>query len=552
MKNTYRLLTTSLIAGTLSVSAALAQAPSDGYRNGLEGVHGTARAQSMSNAVGALGADPTAIWINPAGSALYHRGMISLGLDGGAGNTSVDYRYKKGVENTKTNYGLFNFNNLTYVGSGMGLSSVPLRFNWSIQYNKDYNYIRNYTLTMPTPDSTITDYLALKANQSGLPYDRYHATNTYDPRYANVNQSIVMGLNGSLIEGDIIGQPKTFYRPNVWAWEGDPYVTDQLFLLPDLSSLSVKETGGKSSFDLNFGLAYDDRYFFGASIRTTSSNYTRHSEYTEAFYYKPKDNQMEITYDNDLHVIGSSVGLNLGALVAIGDYGRVGISYLLPQYVSYAETYSAASSFYNNLLDEGYKKVSYDTGGDFTSNYTMWLPGKLTLSAMAFLSKYGMVTYDFTYRNLGSAKYMLPSETSNIALEDVTNLNSQYFGNQYRHSVGAELRAMNWLTLRGGYSYTSSGIKDGSLSPAGEKIGTEYSASGMILDYTLPRNYQTISAGVGFRYGSLALDLAYVHSIRSEAVYPYPALPTAGLNTVTGGTMKDTRNSVAATVTLSF
>lgn len=554
MNKTYRLLLASLLtAGVLSVAGVQAQAPSDGYRNSLEGVHGTARAQSMSGAVGALGADPTAIWINPAGSALYLKGALTLGFEGGRGNTSTDYSHDKGVENSSKSYSLFDLSNLSYVGSGIGLSSSPIRINWGFLYNRDYSYKRDYTLAMPHPDSGITDYLALKANESGVPSGKYMHTDTYDPRLANVNQSVVMGLNAGLIEGDIKGKPDNFYRPNVWVWAGDPKLKEQLFLLPEFASLSVRESGGKNSFDFNLGLNYDDRYFFGATLRTTASIYSRHSEYTEDFYYEPKKNKMGITYDNDLRVSGSSIGLNLGALVAIGEYGRVGISYLLPQYASYTEVYSASASYYNDHLEDVKDNtITYSTGGDFTSKYDMWLPGKLTLSAMAFLSRYGMVTYDFTYRNLGSATFAPPARGSGDALAHVTELNKQYFGTQLRHSVGLEVRPLDWLTLRTGYSYTGSGVRKKELTPGDSKITTEYSASGLILDYTLPRNYQTTSAGIGFRFGSLALDLAYIHSTRNEAVYPYPALPGSGLQSVTGGSMKDTRNSVAATVTLSF
>lgn len=554
MNKTYRLLFASLLtAGVLSIVGAQAQAPSDGYRNSLEGVHGTARAQSMSGAVGALGADPTAIWINPAGSALYYRGALSLGLEGGKGSTSTDYRHADGVSNSSKSYGLFNLSNLSYVGSGIGLSSAPLRINWGFLYNRDYSYKRDYTLAMPHPDSGISDYLAFKAIESGESFDKYSYSKDKDPRLKDLNQSIVLGVNAGLIEGGEEGKPENPYHPSTWAWAGDPEHPEKQFLLPSLASLSVKETGGKNSFDLNFGVNYDDRYFFGATLRSTASVYSRHSEYTEDFYFQPTDNKQGITYDNDLHVTGGSVGLNLGALVAIGDYGRVGISYLLPQYATYTETYSASASYYNDLFEDVPNNTrTFSTGGDFTSKYDMWLPGKLTLSAMAFLSRYGMVTYDFTYRNLGSAKYMLPGDNSNAALADVTDLNKQYFGGQYRHSVGLEVRPLDWLTLRTGYSHTSCGIKMADLNPKDTKTRTEYSASGMILDYTLPRNYQTVSAGIGFRFGSMGLDLAYIYSARSEAVYPYPALPNSGLESVTGGSMKDTRNSVAATVTLNF
>ncbi len=556
MTKGYQLLLATLLLGSLPLIGAQAQSPSDGYRNSLEGIHGTARARAMSDAVGALGADPTAIWINPAGSVLYYQGAFSLGLDGGFGSNSVDFRNKEVAKNHTSTYGFSDFNHLAYIGSGVEFSDQPLRINWGLIYNKDYNHKRNYTLLMPLPASSITDYLTIKAMQSGQPFDRYMHTDTYDPRLQPLNQSIVLGLNAGLIEGNIAGQPKKFYRPNTWVWEKEAEQSDQIFLLPQVSQLTVKEAGGKNSLDLNLGIGYDDRYFFGATLRSTGSTYRRHSEYSEDFFFKNKhkQNRQGITYDNNLNVTGRTIGLNLGALFAIGDYGRVGISYLLPQYARYTETYSASASYYNDLLEEPKDKTFvYDTGGDFTSDYEMWLPGKLTLSGMVFLDQYGMITYDLTYRNLGSAKYMLPGENSHDALEDVTRLNNQYFGPQLRHSIALELKPLDWLTLRSGYSYTGSGIKDRAIKPgSGNTIQSEYSASGMILDYTLARNYQTASAGVGVRVGSLTVDLAYVYSIRKEGVYPYPALPDTKLPSVTGGAMREVRHSLATTVTLSF
>ena len=69
------LLALSLLLG---VSTAEAQAPTDAYRNSMRETYGTARAQGMSNAVGALGADPTAVSVNPAGIGLYRSSEVTL------------------------------------------------------------------------------------------------------------------------------------------------------------------------------------------------------------------------------------------------------------------------------------------------------------------------------------------------------------------------------------------------------------------------------------------------------------------------------------------
>lgn len=92
------LLALSLLLG---VSAAEAQAPTDAYRNSMREIHGTARAQAMSNAVGALGADPTAVSVNPAGIGLYRSSEVTFGFNVGHVKSSTNWRDKEGADMSK-------------------------------------------------------------------------------------------------------------------------------------------------------------------------------------------------------------------------------------------------------------------------------------------------------------------------------------------------------------------------------------------------------------------------------------------------------------------
>ena len=529
-----------LLFGT---ALSLAQAPSDALRNISDDRSGTARVQAMGGKAAAIGADPGAMLTNPAGSALYYRSALSFSFDVN-GNYYFPYIDQKQQQPAGSSW-TGGFSNASYVSGSLSrlTSGTGWNINWGLQYNKDYDYARSYEINFEMPATTIGDFIAYRADAAGAPWEDYiFEEGVYDPiMEPGLDPIVTMGMNSGIIEYDgLLGR----FQPGAWAWSGAPEVSDMVFLLPDVSNLQVSESGSKHSFDINLSAGYDSRFFFGASFRMTSSKYGRSSYYSEEFYYQPKDNVINITYDNDLSVSGRSYGLNLGALFAVGDYGRVGLSYLLPQYASYDELYYASAGTFNDAII-GDPNMGYNTGDDMANSYSMWLPGKLTLSAMAFLGNWGMVTYDFSWQNLASATM---STGNGAALEEPNFLIGEYFGHRIGNHLGLEVRPLSWLSLRAGGSYTSSGVK---LPSNAAVLSEEYAASGTILDYALPRGEYSGSAGVGLTLGSFTADLAYVYRVQKNEVYPYPASPDYDFP-AEGAYMDISRHSIIGTLTMNF
>lgn len=561
-KNT-RLISTVASLCLLSGVYAQAQAPADAYRNALDGISGTARAQGMSGAVGALGADPTAIWVNPAGIGLYQRGMISFTLQGGPAKSNVNWSYKGDNSSIDTKYRLGSFNNIAYISSMNFGRSSGWNFNLGAQYNNDYNYNRNYTMQEILPPSNLGAYIANRANQGTATPEEYYAgydksgNMTYDPRYQPLDQIVVMGMNGEIIQG-ANGDKDATYRPNTWVYADPVKKINPVFLVPDATALNVIEKGSKSSFDLTAGVGYDSKYFFGASLRATNISYSRNSVYDEDYYYAPTNTTMSIAYNNELISTGNLFGVNLGAMVALGEFGRLGISYLTPQFGLFEENYFVSAGFQSQDKINGVQNYKFDSGDDYmTSSYTTMLPGKLTVSAMAFLAQYGMITYDFQYRNLGHSRIT----TRGMDNTGVNSFIKEDLGSEFGHRLGLELRPHRSFSLRAGYSYLSSGLKAPELKAESEGGMTyEYIPSGTIVDFTLPENYQTYSAGLGIHFGrSASLDFAWVHGVKSERVYAHPGLNQVSNNFGTypevlavGGKMKNIENRFVGTLTFSF
>nr|WP_311520534.1 hypothetical protein [uncultured Porphyromonas sp.] len=554
MKYTYRFYLLLLATTLIGTSNLWGQASSDAYRNVQNGVTGTARTKAIGGAAGAIGADAGAVYTNPAGLALLSRSTFGIGMDFGKDNSSVT----TGDQTIGRTLGLSALNNISYFSRGYHIPTNGdnyLKLNYGISYGREYNYKRDYEMNSFAPRFSITDLISGKANYLGLGKEAYIRTKTYDPFQSNVNPMVALALNGDIIE---FAEVKDNATGNIISQGYNTKFNDKETLIPwkiRSSNLNVSERGHRNYTDFNLGMNLNDRYFFGAALRLGTMTYSRASMLREDFDDRKDNNNSYLEYGTSLDVTGSSIALNLGFLMAIGDYGRIGISYLTPQYAQYKELYSGTvASWHNGIKNPKNRYYTFPTD-EYRSEYGMITPGKLTISAMAFLSKYGMVSYDFQYRNLGHSKILL----SGAGVSGVSDFIKEDYGAELTHRVGLEVRPINWLSLRTGYAYTGNPLKSEPLKKEAEGgLDYEYPASGMIADFILPRSYQAITGGIGFNIGrSTTLDLAYVHEIRKEKAYPFtgwtdPKDPEKSFIAVKGGDLKETRGSFVANLTFRF
>lgn len=512
------LLASSLLLG---VSVAMAQVPIDVYRNSMRETYGTARAQGMSNAVGALGADPTAVSVNPAGIGLYRSSEVTFGFNVGHVKSSTNWQDKEGADMSKW------VGNLDHLSIILPISNPYLvTSDWRVVMGASmsslYDYDRDYEMRSVAPEYSLSEYIANKATLFGAPYKTL-GDMASSPYFLGT-----MALNGGFIKWR--PNHEDIYVPGTFALN-NPLIQDvdgnRLYLKPDVGRLNVSEKGSRKMYDFTIGGSWADRVYFGATLRTTSSTYARSSMYREDFHYtyKPQYNVEDQVYytelGNSLTVSGGTVGATFGLMAAVGDFGRVGISYNTPQFGRYNEIFSTTTQWYNNNGTDGNgaSRPLYTNGSDdMTNTYDLMLPGDLTASAMVFLGGYGMVTYDFNWRDLGSARLQGGD------FQDINQFLKEDYGSQMTHRVGLEIRPVSGFYLRAGYSYSDGGLKSEGIRPQESNVmAYDYVASGAITDAVLRDSYQTISAGVGCRlFGRTTLDLAYVRGKASERVFPFP------------------------------
>lgn len=504
---------------------AIAQAPSDAYRNSQKELSGTARAQALSGAIGAFGADASAISINPSGIGLYLNPTLSFTFEAGQGKAKSLWNGNNDSFSTSDKWALGTVNNFSIVSPLVRRSIDRIwNINWGFTYNRDYDYRRNYGMVNSAPAYGLTDYIAFEASRIEAPWDTDYITPIID--IARDARWIEAFTHDPSVP---VGKEKR-YRTQFSATEIGYNPQDGVYHLftPAASKLSVQESGSRNNYDMNIGLGIADRYYLGASLKINSFTSSRVATYVEDFYNEYNNDVYEsnLNYTTGLATSGNSVGLNIGGLVAIGDFGRIGISYMLPQLAYYNEVYWATASG-NNAAFQGseFKEAKVS---EQESSYRALLPGRLSVSALAFLGRFGFVSYDYQMRNLGGAKLYDPNGKSELSESAFI---SEDFGLEHSHHVGLEVRPISMLALRAGYSFTGNPMKAEQLreEPA-EGLSYSYVPSGYITDFVIPRSYQTISAGVGINIGSrTTLDLAYVYGKRSEKVYPFSGSTATGM-----------------------
>lgn len=572
-----------VLLGSLSLSA-VAQAPSELYRNTQTATHGTARAQGMGGAVGAVGADPSAILVNPAGLAMYSTNILSLTLDPGWGNATVDWRghliANNTLERNSVSYRMGNLANAAVVTpllqnySGGSLVNINLSF----VYDRAYNYSRKYDMiTGPLTQHSFADYLAARAIASGFSPKELMATKDYDPlTLPGVDPLAVMGLNSYLIEGkeddtfmDALGRKHYRYSNGIGLTfipnSGDK---NELRLIhPIGSNLKVQENGARHDMDFAMGMTIGDYVQLGASLRIGTVSNSKNALYREDYYDESRDynnekfiNDSHFVYNYGIHSYGSSFGINIGAMFMLGEWGRLGISYLTPQYLHMREVFSAQVDSYNATY-RGDEKTSYVTQ-EMESAYSMIIPGRLTVSAAGLLGRYGMVSYDMEWTPLSTMRML----QNNQEITSVTDIVRQDYGHQLTHRVGIEVLPYQGVSVRAGFSYTGNPMRNPELrqQPA-EGLSIDPGVSGVDHSFTLPRTYTSYSGGIGYRINSyFGVDIAYVRQVQKQKVYAFGGYEFDAGNTTSngapiiehinafGGTLKQVSNNIVATATLYF
>jgi len=514
---------------------ANAQATFDVLKLSETELSGTSRYMSMAGAFGALGGDASAQTINPGGIGVYRKSDISATMNLNFLST------KCGSDNlTDTK---FWFNNVAYVGSMKIDSDFFKYFNWGFSFNRVKSFNRRYQGGYDISNYSLTNKIADNLNAAGWINDDLSVVNNSNPYYdTNAPWLGILAYQSYLLNENSDGSLRGL------AMDGTN----------GTANFYVEEKGHTDEYNITLGGNFKNTVFWGLNFGITDLRFDSYQYYGEDlnnaevtdyvvdekgdFYTTGSTTSGYAGYDFQTYLETRGTGYNfkMGLIVKPINQLRIGAAFHTPTYYDMKDFNKVQSGF--DLLPDGQSKKfqgNTETGenGYYDDyRYTIKTPWRFIGSLAIVPSSKGMISFDYEY--VGANTMRCGEKGYNYA--DTEYKIKEQLQPSHIMRVGAEFRATPNFSIRAGYSYQTSPVKDGVKGVANDNVDV-VSSNYM---YQYDKNNQYITCGLGYRYKSFYVDAAYVHQTRTSHYHAYPG--------EIGEEVKDNNNKAALTLGFRF
>ncbi len=495
MKKIVYLFTALVLVAVQHVSA---QIPEDAIRMSWSVPSGTARQQAIGGAMGSVGGDITATFVNPAGLGFYKTSEFVFSPGFSFFNGKGNFRE---TNSTAESFNKFNIGTTGFVGGSTDPRKRWSNSSWGIAINRTANFNGKVHYEGLNTHSSFSESYAEEFALSGLPINAplYDAPLSLGAKMANYTYLIDTATIGGITE--VVGLP----------------VRDALMNNTDASlyqSRDITTSGGIT--ELAFGLAanLEDRVYIGGSIGLPIVNYKQTSTLREYDANNTIDNFNYAIYQENYSASGVGANLKLGAIVKLNEQFRTGLAIHTPTIYGLSEnTTGTMVADLENYLSDGqvsvatmdsiYTQFGYAYPPSF--RYNLFSPWKFMVSGTYMINpvadvrqQIGFITADIEYVSHRSSRFRSNDGNDKDYFHGVNDAIKVTYKNAFNFRVGGELKFNTFMT-RLGFSYYG--------SPYEEK---EFNARRM-----------NVSGGVGYRNKGIFLDLTYVHGINRNVDFPY-------------------------------
>ena len=491
-----------------------------GAQLATEDLNGTARYVGMGGAMDALGADISTIGTNPAGIGLFRRNQVSGSF--GLVSQSDGKSFQDGSKTSAS------FDQIGVVfASRSGMHSY-LNFGFNFHKSRNFNHVlsaANQALNGSSQNKQT--YLNLMSNTGA-------DGNVLDP----LRESQVDNLNYELIDS---------YDEN-GNYLGTGFINSKDY------QFDRAQTGYIGEYDFNLSGNINNRVYLGVTVGVKDVHYNSYTEYSETLDALSDPTLNYVGMKDSHKITGQGFDIKAGIIVRPIEESpfRVGVSVASPTF------YKLTTSNLTSIHDQYGMVKQLDSETDFRFN----TPWKFGLNVGHTVDNYLALGASYEYADY-STNDMRAISGSGYDWDGYYYENSDSDPVMKRHTertlkrvstlkLGAEYRIDQNVAVRVGYNYVSpmykeSGVRDLTLSSPGT-----YMAS--TTDYTNWKDTHRLTAGVGFTFDQLRLDLAYQYSIRDGDFYPYmKELSYDGeRNQAAAVNVKDNRHQLLCTLTYSF
>lgn len=494
---------TLLVVGVTAFAQFDANTAQDAVRYSVDNLTGTARFRAMGGAFGALGGDPSAININPAGSAIF---SFNTGTITGSSYNLNNKANFFGKQNTK-NDNSFDLNQVGgfFVFNNSNESAFMNKFTVGFNYENTQSFDNSIFMSGINPTGSITDYFLHYANGAtlggGVPLDEVQ-NNAFEYQ-SYIDQQATLGYYGFAINPLAEAGNNTSYVANLPANSSNHYQESY-----------ISNTGYNGKIALNFAGQFAQNLYVGANANIHFTDYISNTTFYESTNNNTGAGLQNLQFDNRKYSYGGGFSFNVGAIYKINEMVRLGAAYESPTWLRLQDeiTQSVTSTA------DGQRHYAPDyvvtmVGGD----YTIKTPSKYTGSAAFIFGRNGLLSIDYGVRNYANTKY-----TSNY-YDGINRELSETLDWAGDLRVGTEWR-VKMMSLRAGYRWQQSPYKNGNT------LG----------------DINSISGGLGFSFGGSRLDLSYTWQQRKSET----SLFTPGLSSA--AQVKTTGNNVSLSYTIDL
>jgi hypothetical protein len=471
------------------ISSANAQAPEDVLRYSWFGQNGTARNQAVGGAMGSLGGDITATFVNPAGLGLYKTNefVLSPGFQFLRNKTNfreTEARDKKNAFNLGTSGLVF--------GSGGDQGS-----NWkskavSIAVTRTANFSNKIFYTGENNASSYSEQFATEVANSGV--DIGDVTNAGQLSLGSRMAAYTYLIDTATLNGvtQVIGLPELVGNR--------------------LQQNSIDTRGGITDVALGLAGNMNEKFYLGGSISLSVVNYERDQTYEERDLSGNTNNNFGYSRFEELYTTkGAGVNAKLGIMFKPVDNIRFGLALHSPTIYNLKDTYQSTMSTETENYVPGLVTVKSDvfTGDPYSIyKYNHTTPWKFLASGSYVFKEIedvtrqkGFISADIEYINYKASAYQVSEEGGSSDESYYTSINNTiddiYKGN-FNLRLGGELK-FNTIMARAGFAH----------------YGSPY------VDKELKANRSFISGGLGYRDKGIFIDLTYVYATNKDVSFPY-------------------------------
>jgi hypothetical protein len=486
-----------IIGSFVFISSSLsAQVPEDVLKYSWQPVNGTARVAAIGGAMGSLGGDISATFVNPAGLGFYKTGDFVISPGYSFLKNKSNFRGTKASEKD----GYFNLGTTGVVG-GWGSNGPWVSKAISLAVSRTANFSNKIYYTGQNDFSSFAEQYATEAAESGLDIGNLYQSNevSLGTRLANylyvIDTATLSGFpDPQVISTSMYNQLK----------KGGAFLVDQ--------SHTIETTGGITEIALGFAANNNDKFYLGGSLGIPIVKYTKHSFLNEKDGTAATNNYFNfVSLDERFTTKGLGVNLKVGAIVKPSEFVRLGLAVHTPTWYSLEDSYEAemAADLENYRTVPGvYTKSSKDftDGAPSKYKYELSTPWKFMLSGSYVLREIqdvtkqkGFLTADVEYVTNSSNRFRNAEDYDDNGYYDAVNeVMKDYYKGSFNFRVGGELKFTTIMT-RIGFAYYGNPYKDKELK--GRKM--------------------YISGGLGYRHAGMFIDLTYVHGLQKDVNFPY-------------------------------